>query len=315
MGSFRGSYVVLVALLLVSWVASACGPTATPPPATQPPTLPPDTSATKGVCGDGVCDEAERANAKLCPQDCTLPEPPPEGECGDGVCDEREKQDPARCPQDCPQGAPPEEPLPGGGIQSDATETPNPTALTPPETPTPSATLLPGRARVQLQWTSSYGACPGRQVDTLYAEMEFTWYLNEDGELTGSGEGTMSAQPVSRCPDTEYGGVRTPEPYPVTVTSTVTVSGWMVQLVATDLSQAYFTNGQVYHEECILCWVLPHYEGLGVSGSLANFSLPRELLAGDTFRFEMDYHVPQPGASYVNDHVGEGTLEILEVPH
>jgi hypothetical protein len=303
---------LVTAILLAGWLLAACGPaspTAPPPTPTPPPVGTAAVSATaQGGCGDGICDEAERANPKLCPQDCTTPEPPPKGACGDGVCDEREKQDPALCPQDCPS-TPTYTPLPGVGGQSDATATP--TSTPPGEIVTPS----PGHARVKLQWTSSYGACPGRQADTLYAEMEFTWYLNEDGEITGSGEGTLSAEPVSRCPNTDYGGIRTPDPYPVTVTSTVTTSGWMVQLVATDLSQAYLTNGQVYHEECILCWVLPQYKGLGVSGSLASFSLPRELLPGDTFRFEMDYHVPQPGASYTNDHVGEGTLEILEVPH
>jgi hypothetical protein len=162
---------------------------------------------------------------------------------------------------------------------------------------------------LRLEWQSAYNC----QVDDLYAEMEFTWSLAENGALTGSGEGTMYAEAVARCPDSDYGGVRTPEPYPVTVKSTVTASGWMVELVATDVSEAYFTSGQVYREECILCWVLPEYKGLGVSGSLSSFSLPRELQAGDTFRFELDYHVPQ--ASWTNDHVGTGTLEILEVPH
>ena len=125
---------------------------------------------------------------------------PGESPCGDGVCDGPENAQ--NCPQDC---APTEVPSVG---------TPIP--------PTPSISS-PGRARVRLEWRSSYNC----QADDVYAEMEFTWSLADDGALTGSGEGTMYAEPVSRCPDTDLGGVRTPEPYPVTVTSTVTASQWL----------------------------------------------------------------------------------------
>jgi hypothetical protein len=149
----------------------------------------------------------------------------------------------------------------------------------------------------------------------MYAELEFTLALTEDGGLTGSGEGTMRSEPVARCTDTDYGGIRTPDPFPVVVTGTTTVSGWIVQVTATDVSEAYFVNSAVYFEQCMLCWVLPEYEGLGVTGSIGTgFSMPWDLRPGDTFRFVLDHHVPQPDGSYVNDHVGEGTLEILEVP-
>lgn len=239
------------------------------------------------ACGMGASPTPKPPTPSPVPATPT-PEPeaarPAEGHCGDGVCDGLENAQ--NCPQDCA-----------------ATELPS---FETPIAPTSS----PGRACVRLEWRSSYGPC---QADDLYAEMEFTWSLAEDGALIGSGEGTMYAEPVSRCPNTDYGGVRTPEPYPVVVTSTATANGWMVELVATDVSQAYSVSGAVYREECILCWVLPQYKGLGVSGSLSSFSLPRELQAGDTFRFELDYHVPQ--LSWTNDHVGTGTLEILEVPH
>jgi hypothetical protein len=232
----------------------------------------------------------------------TIPPPSPTvppGRCGDGVCDEREQQDPALCPQDCPD-------VPGEEAPPDATVTATPTRSAPARaTATPTATPSPGRARLKLQWTSTYGPC---QADSHQAEMEFTLSLTEDGGLTGSGRGTMGAEGIARCPDTDYGGHRTPASYAVTVKGTVTTSGWMVELVAEDASEFYFTSGEVYHTECRLCWLLPQVKGLGVSGSLASFSLPRELLAGDTFRFVLDYQVGE------GHHVGEGTVEIVEVP-
>jgi hypothetical protein len=235
----------------------------------------------------------------------TLPHPP-EGRCGDGVCDEAEQANPALCPQDCLE-VPGGEPPPGGEAPPDTTVTATPTRGAPAQaTATPTATPSPGRARLKLQWTSSYGDC---QADSHHAEMEFTLSLTEDGGLTGSGQGTMGAEGVARCPDTDYGGHRTPAPYPVTVKGAVTTSGWMVELVARDASEFYFTSGQVYQNECRLCWLLPQYKGLGVSGSLSNFSLPRELRAGDTFRFVLDYQIGE------GHHVGEGALEIVEVPH
>ena len=29
------------------------------------------TPATRGKCGDGICDDKEKANVRLCPQDCS----------------------------------------------------------------------------------------------------------------------------------------------------------------------------------------------------------------------------------------------------
>jgi hypothetical protein len=59
-------HLMVAALLLVAWLASACGPAASTPVPTAPPAAP----AARGRCGDGVCDEAERADPSLCPQDC-----------------------------------------------------------------------------------------------------------------------------------------------------------------------------------------------------------------------------------------------------
>ena len=118
----------------------------------------------------------------------------------------------------------------------------------------------------------------------------------------------MTSEAVSRCPDTDYGGMRTPNPYPIVVSGKVITGGWWVDLSATDASEAYFIDGSVYHEECILCWLCPQVKGLGIQGDLSSFSLPRELLPGDTFRYTLDY---QAGDGH---HFGEATLEILAVP-
>ena len=64
--------------------------------------------------------------------------------------------------------------------------------------------------------------------------MEFPLALTLDGGLTGEGEGKMSSQAVARCPDTEYGGIRTPKPYLVIVSGRAITSGWWVDLTATD---------------------------------------------------------------------------------
>jgi hypothetical protein len=169
---------------------------------------------------------------------------------------------------------------------------------------------------MELWWRSSFGCClPNRQVDDMLAELEFSLEITEDGGLTGSGEGTLRSEPVERCDDTDYGGIRTANPFRVTVKGTPTESGWKVQVTATDESEAYYTSSAVYFEQCVLCWVLPEFEGLGVTGTIGEgFSMPWDLRSGDTFRFEMDYHIPQEGCSSTNDHVGEGTLEILAVP-
>lgn len=208
--------------------------------------------------------------------------PPSQGRCGDGICDGPENAQ--NCPQDCSPGA------------------------APPEAPTDSRS---GRARLKPLWQSSLGACPGKQIDDFFAEMEFSWSVAEDGSLSGTGEGSMYAESVARCPDTDYGGVRTPEPFPVVVTGSVVETGWRIELVATDASQYYFNNGEVYHQGCILCWVLPEFKGRELGGTLASFTLPGDIQVGDQFTFDLDYHIPQ--GSYTNDHVGSGTLEILEV--
>ncbi|MBN2149616.1 MAG: hypothetical protein JW726_19670 [Anaerolineales bacterium] len=214
--------------------------------------------------------------------------PPPaaggEVRCGDGVCDDAEQANPDLCPQDC---------------------------ASPELTAVPMPTAQVWRASTAPMWTSYYGDCPGRQVDDIFVEFEFTWSVDQEGVITGSGEGTMYAEAVSRCPDTEYGGIRTPDPFPVTVSGSADDNYWNIDLVANDLTQAYFTNGEVYHEECMLCWVMPQFEGVNISGTLASFALPRNAQVGDQFTFEMDYHVPQ--STWVNDHIGSAVLEILEV--
>ena len=202
----RRWHVINVAFLVLL-TALACGPLGggeTPEPTQTPaPTETPAGPAPgQGRCGDGVCDEAEQANPSLCPQDCATREAASGGRCGNGICDEQEQQDPALCPQDC---------------QVPSVETPIPPTL-PPR----------GRARGTFEWDASYGPC---QADHFYGEMEFTWSQTEDDGLTGSGEGTLYSEAVSRYPDTDYGGNRT-VPYPVTVTGSVVDNGWVEFLPA-----------------------------------------------------------------------------------
>lgn len=221
------------------------------------------------------------------------PSSPGGGPCGDGVCDGPENQQ--NCPQDC---------------------SPKPDDVT----PTPTIPSVPsvrggggGQAGIQTSdtplWRSSLGACPGKQEDDFYASFVFTWTVDAEGIITGSGEGTMRSEPVARCPDTDYGGVKTPNPFPVSVTGSVTEVGYHFNLTATDLSQYHFTSGEVYHQGCILCWIFPEFKGVDTGGDLTSFTLPMDIKVGDQFDFELDYHIPQEG--YTNDHVGSGVLEIL----
>jgi hypothetical protein len=116
----------------------------------------------KGRCGDGVCDEAEQANAGLCPQDCaeateppaevaptptlapTAEAPEPAGKCGDGICDEVEQKDANLCPQDCAataevEASPTEEAQAEPTTAPTDTPVPEPTAA-PTDTPLPEPT-------------------------------------------------------------------------------------------------------------------------------------------------------------------------------
>jgi hypothetical protein len=198
-----------------------------------------------------------------------------EGRCGDGVCDGPENVQ--NCPEDCSVIALPED-----------------------------STQQGERAHVSMSWTSSYGCSSGQQVDDLYADFEFSWSVSEEGEITGSGEGTMSSEPVSRCPDTDYGGLKTPDPFPVTVSGFVDEGVSKITLAATDTSQAYLTNGSVYRTECVLCWVMPEFKGTDISGTLASFSIPASATGDSVFTFKMNYIIES------NVHEGEGLLEILE---
>ena len=105
------------------------------------------------------------------------------------------------------------------------------------------------------------------------------------------------------------GGIRTPKPYPIIVSGRAITSGWWVDLTAADVSEACYTNGEVFHEACNPLWVCPQVKGLGIRGDLSSFSLPRELLPGDRFRHTLDYQI---GDAH---HVGEATPEILAVPN
>jgi hypothetical protein len=51
-------------------------------------------------CGDGECDDAEQANAQLCPRDCGAELPASGDWCGDGICDALEEGT-GNCAQDC----------------------------------------------------------------------------------------------------------------------------------------------------------------------------------------------------------------------
>jgi N-acetylglucosamine-6-sulfatase len=64
---------VLVASLVFGFLASSCGGVTPSPTPTPPPASPPAQPTAASRCGDGVCDDAERANASLCPQDCPAP--------------------------------------------------------------------------------------------------------------------------------------------------------------------------------------------------------------------------------------------------
>jgi hypothetical protein len=252
-------------------------------------TSPAPSSPGQGKCGDGICDEQEQKNPSLCPEDCSgngtpsvepPPEPGPIGACGDSICDKHEN--PENCPQDC-------------SLVSDVEE---------PQTQS-------GSAKVQPLWRSTLGACPpANQVDDWFAEFEFTWIVNEEGMITGFGEGTMYTQGVARC-EGQYGGARTPDPFPVSVAGMVVETGYKIDLQANDLTQFYFTTGEVYHEECVLCWILPWFEGQDISGRLSSFTLPSSIHVGDQFHFEMDHQVQD--VSWINYYVGSGILEILSL--
>ncbi|MBN2549918.1 MAG: hypothetical protein JXB15_12215 [Anaerolineales bacterium] len=99
------SLLVCLPMLACGLLACKTTPTLTPPPQNQ------------GLCGNGICDEAEKANPKLCPQDCDQATLPPTSapavQCGDGRCEGTE--DGQNCPQDCISAAT-TTPLPVSGM-------------------------------------------------------------------------------------------------------------------------------------------------------------------------------------------------------
>ncbi len=143
----RGQVALIALVLLVTTVLAACG-SGTGDTATASPAV--SQQRTAGSCGDGICDQAEQANAELCPSDCqaqrpaTPTTPPPSaaaGRCGDGICDAMEQANPQLCPVDCEEGTG-QQAQPG---QSAVTQTATPTA-TPSRTPTPTpGGRAPGR--------------------------------------------------------------------------------------------------------------------------------------------------------------------------
>jgi hypothetical protein len=207
-----------------------------------------------------------------------------EQRCGDAVCDGPETAE--TCPEDCAAAA------------SEGEE------------PQPEESGGTGRAYLTLLWESSFGT--GCNVDELHASMEFTLSVTDDGGLVGSGEGTLRANEISRCPDTDYGGLETPAPYPVTLTGSPVGDVWQVELTANDVSRAVYGGGGVYHEESVLSWILPQYEG--EIGTLEYFALPQNVQAGDEFIFDLDYEVAGTGGGYTNHFVGTGWLTIIETP-
>lgn len=149
-------------------------------------------------------------------------------------------------------------------------------------------------------------------LDDGSAEMEFAINpvaYDGAGSLTGSGEGNTSFTPVSRCPDTQYGGIETPDPYPVTVFGMLTNAGYELALLADDLTITFFTSGEVYSENALLPFLFEHSTGVNTDGSLESFTIPRGVQKGDTFEFTIG---TPPETGYWWE--GVATLEIIATP-
>jgi hypothetical protein len=295
------TWITLLAVVLL--LVGGCGPSAGEE-ATAGTATPTRTRSPKGPCGDGVCDEVEQANPGLCPEDCGTPD--------DTTATDTPTPRSVPRPTGEPTSTPTHEVGGGGGDGGDepgpdesGDDDSQPPHDQPTETPWPT-----GRAKIELWWTSDYGC----QADRNYAKMEVTLVITGDLQLTGSGQGTMSAEAMERCPDTEYGGVRTPESYPVTLNGTFSQEdgGWWVDLTAEDASEAFYTSGEVYHRECILCWLIPQFYRIPASsfgseiGTLERFFLPEETVAGNVLTWGMNYEV---GGAV---HNGSAGVEILE---
>ena len=149
-------------------------------------------------------------------------------------------------------------------------------------------------------------------LDAGSANMEFDISPIEydiSGGLTGTGEGVNVFTPVSRCPNTQYGGIETPDPYPVTVFGALTESGYEITLLADDLTMNFFTSGEVYAQNAFMPFLFEHSAGVNVEGSLESFVIPREVKTGDIFEFTIG-SPPETGYWWE----GVATLEILSTP-
>ncbi len=151
-------------------------------------------------------------------------------------------------------------------------------------------------------------------LDAISAELRFdvrTFQYFDDLRLTGQGaglhdEGTLHWTGTSRCDRTDYGGHRTPDPYPVIISGELTEAGYAVELLAEDLTQAYFTDGTVYSEGSVLGYIFEHAAGTDIAGTLESFTVPPDVKTGDTFSFAIATPT-ETGYWYV----GEAILTII----
>ncbi len=129
-----------------------------------------------------------------------------------------------------------------------------------------------------------------------------------DEPLAGVGAGWMTHEPINRCPDTWYGGVRTMnEPFPIFVEGYRDDDGRQrVQLKPWDVDEYSYTSGMTYISGSILQVVFPDAPERGGAGTLEDFVLPADLTEVSDYQFDIKT-TPQGGGW----HEGTAHLELL----
>jgi len=132
--------------------------------------------------------------------------------------------------------------------------------------------------------------------DRMMANIIIDVKQGQQKNLFGRDSGVLKFTPLSRCPNTMYGGMRTTEGPTVSVNATPTQGGYQMHLKFSDHTQYYYTSGKVYTQGDLLntAGILKVTHGTNVNGSIENFFLPSSLIRNDAeLQFKSDKSLTQ----------------------
>lgn len=127
--------------------------------------------------------------------------------------------------------------------------------------------------------------------DRMMANIIVDVKQDQQKTLFGRDSGVLKFTPLSRCPNTMYGGMKTTEGPTVTVNATPTQGGYQMHLKFREHTQYYYTSGKVYTQGDLLntAGILKVTHGRNVNGTIENFFLPTSMITNNAeLQFKSD---------------------------